>query len=246
MVSSGYKKAQRSSWSFGRRGVMLDSKQSGAIRKAIDIKSRFMVSYLIQYWSLSCCYLLNMSNIWHSYLILSDSVNVWPHESFQMLQYPLQGIVEMKEHLVDWASRAGVQWLSTIIPTQHVNALIFFFIISNLTIDLFAFVIPLLVFYLSFISMIICTLRVFQNSKVSVLSDIKRLMLQSVGSFPIDFPSFHSLYLLRNDWLIDDDFSDVLFTYCSISCFPFFFFYLCRLGRTSVPWHHCWYVLNLA
>lgn len=101
------------------------------------------------------------------------SVNVSPHESPQMLQYPLHAIVEMKEHLVDWASRAGVQWLSTIIPTQHVNALIFFFIISNLTVDLFAFVIPLLVFYLSFISMIICTLRVFQRSKVSVLSDFR-------------------------------------------------------------------------
>ncbi|KAM7394196.1 hypothetical protein PAMP_021009 [Pampus punctatissimus] len=83
----------------------------------------------------------------------------------EMLQYPLHAIVDMKENLVDWASRAGVQWLSTVIPTQHVNALIFFFIISNLTVDLFAFVIPLLVFYLSFISMIICTLRIFQNSK---------------------------------------------------------------------------------
>lgn len=71
----------------------------------------------------------------------------------------------MKELLIDWASRAGVQWLSTIIPTQHVNALIFFFIISNLTIDLFAFIIPLLIFYLSFISMAICTLRVFKSSK---------------------------------------------------------------------------------
>uniref|UniRef100_A0A672I3I1 Wolfram syndrome 1a (wolframin) n=1 Tax=Salarias fasciatus TaxID=181472 RepID=A0A672I3I1_SALFA len=85
--------------------------------------------------------------------------------SLQMLQYPLHAAIEMKEHLVDWASRAGVQWLSTVIPTQHVNALIFFFIISNLTVDLFAFVIPLLVFYLSFISMIICTLRVLQSSK---------------------------------------------------------------------------------
>ncbi|XP_008415240.2 wolframin isoform X2 [Poecilia reticulata] len=82
-----------------------------------------------------------------------------------MLQYPLHAVIEMKEHLFDWASRAGVQWLSTLIPTQHVNALIFFFIISNLTVDLFAFVIPLLVFYLSFIAMIICTLRIFQSSK---------------------------------------------------------------------------------
>lgn len=87
-----------------------------------------------------------------------------------MLQYPLHVIVEMKEHLVDWTSRAGVQWLSTIIPTQHVNTLIFFFIISNLTVDLFAFVIPLLVFYLSFVSMIMCTLRIFQSSKVTAIT----------------------------------------------------------------------------
>ncbi|KAF7665161.1 hypothetical protein LDENG_00152390 [Lucifuga dentata] len=88
-----------------------------------------------------------------------------PNDVRNMLQYPLHGIVEMKEHLVNWASRAGVQWLSTIIPTHHVNALIFFFIISNLTVDWFAFVIPLLVFYLSFVSMMICTLRIFQSSK---------------------------------------------------------------------------------
>uniref|UniRef100_A0A3Q4GU90 Wolfram syndrome 1b (wolframin) n=1 Tax=Neolamprologus brichardi TaxID=32507 RepID=A0A3Q4GU90_NEOBR len=60
---------------------------------------------------------------------------------------------------------SGMQWLSALIPTHHVNALIFFFIISNLTIEFFIFIIPLLVFYLSFFSMIICTLRVFQNSK---------------------------------------------------------------------------------
>ncbi|KAM9363683.1 wolframin [Symphorus nematophorus] len=124
LVPSGYKKSHRSCWSFGRSGMMLNSKQNGAIKKAMDMKSRLMI-----------------------------------------LQYPLHAVVEMKEHLVDWASRAGVQWLSTVIPTQHVNALIFFFIVSNLTVDLFAFVIPLLVFYLSFISMIICTLRVFQSSK---------------------------------------------------------------------------------
>ncbi|XP_069553494.1 wolframin [Brachyistius frenatus] len=124
LVPSGYKRPHRSSWSFGRSGIMLDSQQTGAIKKAMDMQSRLL-----------------------------------------MLQYPLHAVVEMKEHLVDWASRAGVQWLSTVIPTQHVNALIFFFIISNLTVDLFAFVIPLVVFYLSFISMIICTLRVLQSSK---------------------------------------------------------------------------------
>uniref|UniRef100_A0A3Q0R689 Wolframin ER transmembrane glycoprotein n=1 Tax=Amphilophus citrinellus TaxID=61819 RepID=A0A3Q0R689_AMPCI len=83
----------------------------------------------------------------------------------KLLKFPLYALLEIKEHLIDWASRAGMQWLSALIPTHHVNALIFFFIISNLTIEFFIFIIPLLVFYLSFFSMIICTLRVFQNSK---------------------------------------------------------------------------------
>nr|XP_046261389.1 wolframin [Scatophagus argus]XP_046261390.1 wolframin [Scatophagus argus] len=83
----------------------------------------------------------------------------------KILKFPLYALLEIKEHLIDWASRAGMQWLSTLIPTHHVNALIFFFIISNLTVEFFIFLIPLLVFYLSFFSMVICTLRVFQNSK---------------------------------------------------------------------------------
>ncbi|XP_016347352.1 wolframin [Sinocyclocheilus anshuiensis] len=119
-----HKRHRKSSWGMSGSGMILTTRRSGAMKRALDIKSHFLG-----------------------------------------LQYPLHVIIEMKELLIDWASRAGVQWLSTIIPTQHVNALIFFFIISNLTIDLFAFVIPLLIFYLSFISMAICTLRVFKSSK---------------------------------------------------------------------------------
>ncbi|XP_034807875.1 wolframin isoform X4 [Pan paniscus] len=85
--------------------------------------------------------------------------------SLHVVKYPLHAIMEIKEYLIDMASRAGRHWLSTIIPTHHINALIFFFIISNLTIDFFAFFIPLVIFYLSFISMVICTLKVFQDSK---------------------------------------------------------------------------------
>lgn len=85
-----------------------------------------------------------------------------PHPPSQLLKFPFYALLEIKEHLIDWASRAGMQWLSALIPTHHVNALIVFFIISNLTIDFFIFSIPLLVFYLSFFSMVICTLRVFQ------------------------------------------------------------------------------------
>lgn len=87
-----------------------------------------------------------------------------------MIKFPLYALLEIKEHLIDWASRAGMQWLSALIPTHHVNALIFFFIISNLTIEFFIFVIPVLIFYLSFFSMVICTLRVFQVSGYPTMS----------------------------------------------------------------------------
>ncbi|XP_014445318.1 wolframin isoform X1 [Tupaia chinensis] len=83
----------------------------------------------------------------------------------KVVKFPLHAIMEIKEHLIEVASKAGMHWLSTIIPTHHINALIFFFIISNLTIDFFAFFIPLVIFYLSFVSMVICTLKVFQDSK---------------------------------------------------------------------------------
>ncbi|XP_074131049.1 LOW QUALITY PROTEIN: wolframin [Sminthopsis crassicaudata] len=83
----------------------------------------------------------------------------------RVVKYPLHAIMEIKEYLIELASKAGMHWLSTIVPTHHINALVFFFIISNLTLEFFAFLIPLVVFYLSFVSMVICTLKVFQDSK---------------------------------------------------------------------------------
>lgn len=83
----------------------------------------------------------------------------------KVVKYPLHAVMEIKEYLIEMASRVGMHWLSTVVPTHHINALLVFFIISNLTIDFFAFCVPLVVFYLSFVSMVICTLKVFQDSK---------------------------------------------------------------------------------
>ncbi|XP_028918991.1 wolframin [Ornithorhynchus anatinus] len=83
----------------------------------------------------------------------------------KVVKFPLHAIMEIKEYLIEMASKAGMHWLSTIVPTHHINALLFFFVISNLTVEFFAFFIPLVIFYLSFVSMVICTLKVFQDSK---------------------------------------------------------------------------------
>lgn len=83
----------------------------------------------------------------------------------KVLKFPLHAVMEVKEYLIELASRAGMHWLSTVVPTHHINALVFFFIVSNLTVDFFAFLVPLVVFYVAFASMVICTLKVFQDSK---------------------------------------------------------------------------------
>lgn len=49
----------------------------------------------------------------------------------KVVKYPLHAIMEIKEYLIDVASKAGMHWLSTIVPTHHINALIFFFIIDR-------------------------------------------------------------------------------------------------------------------
>ncbi|XP_007537658.1 wolframin isoform X2 [Erinaceus europaeus] len=83
----------------------------------------------------------------------------------KVFRFPLHAIMEVKEYLIELASRAGMHWLSTVVPTQHINALVFFLIVSNLTAAFFAFLVPLVVFYVAFASMVVCTLKVFQDSR---------------------------------------------------------------------------------
>uniref|UniRef100_G3Q170 Wolfram syndrome 1b (wolframin) n=1 Tax=Gasterosteus aculeatus TaxID=69293 RepID=G3Q170_GASAC len=48
----------------------------------------------------------------------------------KLLKFPLFALLEIKEHLIDWASRAGMQWLSALIPTHHVNCGCFRWVIA--------------------------------------------------------------------------------------------------------------------
>ncbi|XP_069488083.1 wolframin isoform X3 [Ambystoma mexicanum] len=155
-------------------------KQPGPVPKTVQ-KQRRMLERLVSSESKSFIALDDFVEITKKYakgivpsnLFLSeddddDLAGKTPEElplQLKIVRYPLHAIIEIKEYLIEFASKAGMHWLSTIMPTHHINALIFFFIISNLTINFFAFFIPLVIFYLSFISMVICTLKVFQDSK---------------------------------------------------------------------------------
>nr|XP_032807882.1 wolframin-like isoform X1 [Petromyzon marinus]XP_032807883.1 wolframin-like isoform X1 [Petromyzon marinus] len=83
----------------------------------------------------------------------------------KLMQYPLQAVLEVKDYVVEMASKVGMQWLQAALPLNQINTIIFFFILSSLTIDFLGFIIPLIIFYLAFVSMVICTLRVVQLGK---------------------------------------------------------------------------------
>lgn len=46
LVPSGCKKSSKTSWGFGRSGMMLHTSEGGAIKRAMDMKSRLIVSDL--------------------------------------------------------------------------------------------------------------------------------------------------------------------------------------------------------
>lgn len=44
LVSSGCKKSNKSAWSFGRSGMMLHTSETGAFKRAMDMKSQLIVA----------------------------------------------------------------------------------------------------------------------------------------------------------------------------------------------------------
>ncbi|XP_032830375.2 wolframin isoform X3 [Petromyzon marinus] len=83
----------------------------------------------------------------------------------KLLRYPLGALLDAKEQALEAASRAGLHWLQAALPTQQLNALLVFLVVSRLTLDFFALAVPLAVFALAFATMVVCTLKVFQSGR---------------------------------------------------------------------------------
>ncbi len=81
--------------------------------------------------------------------------------TLQMTRYPGKTIVYIGDYMMEFSSKQGASWLRSFIPTQQIHMLLVFFLYSVLSIHVFLFAIPLFLFYLSFLTLVICTLQMF-------------------------------------------------------------------------------------
>ena len=95
--------------------------------------------------------------------------------------------------MVEFSAKQGAGWLRSFIPTQQIHMLLVFFMYSVLSVHFFIFAIPLFLFYISFLSLIICTLQMFYSQRK--MRDVKALasMLQKFNE-AIDTNSAESAY----------------------------------------------------
>ena len=102
-------------------------------------------------------------------------------------------MVYVGDYMVEFSAKQGAGWLRSFIPTQQIHMLLVFFLYSVLSVHVFIFAIPLFLFYISFLTLIVCTLQMFYSQKK--MRDVQALanMLQKFND-AIDTHSAESMY----------------------------------------------------
>ncbi|XP_077992463.1 wolframin-like [Glandiceps talaboti] len=86
----------------------------------------------------------------------------------KILKYPGYTVKTAVTTVVDTVSDKGLSWLKAMVPIQQIQTLLLIFLYSVCTADTIIFVIPLFIQYVSFFSLIIVTLQMFQGKKKSL------------------------------------------------------------------------------
>lgn len=99
----------------------------------------------------------------------------------QIILNPVQSLTWIVDSIIETAGTQGMNWLRTLIPVQQVYLLVVLFIYSLISIDAVLWIFPIIGFYISFISIIICTMQMFYAKRK--LSDVRALadMLERFG-----------------------------------------------------------------
>ncbi|XP_070540186.1 wolframin-like [Ptychodera flava] len=101
----------------------------------------------------------------------------------KIMKYPGYTVKSAVNYVVDLVSNKGLSWLHSMIPTQQIQTLLLIFLYSICTRDTVLFVVPLFLQYISFFSLIICTLQMFQGKKKSLNLKVWAEMLkEQLGS----------------------------------------------------------------
>ena len=99
---------------------------------------------------------------------------------FQLTKYPGKTVSVLTEQVLETASKRGMSFLLSLIPTHQVHMLLVFFLYSILSIQLVLSIVPVFLYYISFFTMIICTMQMFYAKRK--LRDIQ-VMTQILGRF---------------------------------------------------------------
>ncbi|PFX28412.1 wolframin-like isoform X1 [Stylophora pistillata] len=95
----------------------------------------------------------------------------------KIVQFPQQSLESAKHFLLVKISKEGSSFLKSLIPTSQIYMLFLLYIYSNLTGDFLWFLVPLVVFYISFISMVVFSLQMFYGREaLRKLQSVSELM----------------------------------------------------------------------
>ncbi|KAH9524847.1 hypothetical protein Btru_028023 [Bulinus truncatus] len=109
--------------------------------------------------------------------------------------YPKQTAAIMFDQGLEYASKEGLNLLMSLIPYNQIYLLAMILIYSCLTPNFFLFVVPLLTFYISTLTLVVATLQMFYKKRKKGDSTILVSMLQEKLNVDIDIESTESQYL---------------------------------------------------
>lgn len=93
------------------------------------------------------------------------------------MKFPDQSLESVKHYILVKISKEGSSFLKSLIPTSQIQMLVLLYIYSQLTADFLWFLVPLVVFYISCLSLVVFSLQMFYGREaLRQLKTVSELM----------------------------------------------------------------------
>jgi len=95
----------------------------------------------------------------------------------KIMKFPQQSLESAKHFILVKISKKGSSFLKSLIPTSQIQMLLLLYIYSHLTGDFLWFIVPLVIFYISFLSLVVFSLQMFYGKEaLRQLRSVSQLM----------------------------------------------------------------------
>ncbi|KAL9983305.1 hypothetical protein ACROYT_G005453 [Oculina patagonica] len=95
----------------------------------------------------------------------------------KVIKFPQQSLESAKHFILVKISKQGSSFLKSLIPTSQIQMLFLLYIYSHLTADFLWFLVPLVIFYISFLSLVVFSLQMFHGREaLRQLKSVSQLM----------------------------------------------------------------------